>query len=334
MLDVISAKKFLKNFIDESSLPDTSLLEFLLSSMQSPDESKESKEDLLFSLLPEIGLLTDDMKEVVVITLSGDESNQTVFGFASAPTPTPNPTPTHDPPPIEDENEPTKVELQTKLLTFPGMVVIAEALDSAIVGFLLTSFKEDPSMDIDDKVELVKSYILQDIDINIEGDTDDAADNDNDTDSGTDVIKTIIDFFDAKALAIRDEESAKSIVTNQDRASTIQNSIQSVISNQRIVKEALTDEEAKERTKLVQIYGEHEVKPKYDKNGKSTNTSSTPILFVKNNKLESKIRYRDGIVATHAGGKYVTEKTEEYDSGLRGRVKSKGKRGAGAGKGL
>jgi hypothetical protein len=45
---------------------------------------------------------------------------------------------------------------------------------------------------------------------------------------------------------------------------------------------------------------------------------------------ESKIRYRDGNVASTKGGKHVVEIVgEEWDGGSRGKVKSKGKRGVG-----
>ncbi|PSC73823.1 hypothetical protein C2E20_3197 [Micractinium conductrix] len=43
----------------------------------------------------------------------------------------------------------------------------------------------------------------------------------------------------------------------------------------------------------------------------------------------SKVRYRDGMVATRAGQKYVVGKDEDWDGGSRGKVYTKGKRGKG-----
>ncbi|KAL4438656.1 hypothetical protein ABPG77_006260 [Micractinium sp. CCAP 211/92] len=42
-----------------------------------------------------------------------------------------------------------------------------------------------------------------------------------------------------------------------------------------------------------------------------------------------KVRYRDGMVATRAGQKYVLEAKDEWDGGSRGKVYTKGKRGKG-----
>jgi hypothetical protein len=42
-----------------------------------------------------------------------------------------------------------------------------------------------------------------------------------------------------------------------------------------------------------------------------------------------KLRYRDGVVVSSKGEKYIIEKPPEWDGGSRGKVKSKGKRGVG-----
>ncbi len=42
-----------------------------------------------------------------------------------------------------------------------------------------------------------------------------------------------------------------------------------------------------------------------------------------------KLRYRDGVVVSTKGEKYIVEKEPEWDGGSRGKVKSKGKRGVG-----
>ena len=63
--------------------------------------------------------------------------------------------------------------------------------------------------------------------------------------------------------------------------------------------------------------------------------ASNVVIFVENeNVTKSKVRYRDGEIVAHKGEKFLVEKEKEYDSGCRGRVKTKGKRGPGAGKGL
>jgi hypothetical protein len=41
------------------------------------------------------------------------------------------------------------------------------------------------------------------------------------------------------------------------------------------------------------------------------------------------VRYLDGKVVSMKGEKFIVEKTEEWDGGSRGRVKTKGKRGTG-----
>ena len=52
------------------------------------------------------------------------------------------------------------------------------------------------------------------------------------------------------------------------------------------------------------------------------------VIFVENDKLKSKQRYRDSKVVANKGEKYIVEKEEEYDSGQRGRVRPR-KRGPG-----
>jgi hypothetical protein len=41
------------------------------------------------------------------------------------------------------------------------------------------------------------------------------------------------------------------------------------------------------------------------------------------------VRYRDGVIVTSSGQKYIIEKPPEFDGGSRGKVYTKGKRGKG-----
>ena len=82
--------------------------------------------------------------------------------------------------------------------------------------------------------------------------------------------------------------------------------------------------------RIVREFGEREVKPLKDQNGKLL--SSKPVLFLDKHATDGKhVRYRDGVVANTNGAKFIVEKdpNEDYDGGSRGRVKSKGKRGVG-----
>ena len=204
---------------------------------------------------------------------------------------------------------------------------VALTVESEIIGYLISAF-QDTSLDAEERKVLIQSYIFQQSES--EGESDLVAVSD-------DILGSISSFLEVKAEEQKEEEEAKMAAVSQGRAADIQSSLQSIVSEQRREKSVISQEEAIERAKLVKVLGNEEVLPKYDEKGKETKpiSSRSPILFVANPKKESKIRYRDGQVVSKSGGKYIIEKVEEeYDSGTRGRVKSKGKRGAGAGKGL
>jgi len=83
---------------------------------------------------------------------------------------------------------------------------------------------------------------------------------------------------------------------------------------------------------IVQRFDLQVALPKYDDKGKEMAKPAVPKLFTAPVSMgggTTKTRFRDGVVVTQRGEKFVTEKKEEYDGGSRGKVMPKGKRGSG-----
>jgi len=346
-MNVSECATFLKAYID--TVPDEALLEYLLSVLSQPDESQASKDDVLYSLLPELGLLEDHARVYVVNCLCGtrnvkDNSNTCVFAApqslssnssSSRDRSNSNSKPRDNyrssPSEIEDEdeNEPVRVELHA-LLCSMGCADVADTLDNTIVGFLLNTFgngqendeentggqgrgaEGGPVLDEEEQLDLLRAYL--------EGLPEEN-------------LADIVVFFARCAADLKENRAIQAGIAADARASELNHRLQSIAADTRASRPAISAAEAAERARLVDKYGEEEVRAKCDSKGNLAKPAGV-VMFVPNPKLESKIRYRDNNIVTHNGGKYIVEKEEEYDCGLRGRVKSKGKRGAGAGKGL
>ena len=345
-MDVAAVASFLRNFIQE--VPDESLLEYLVKTLRSKEPSQEEKDDLLYSLLPELGLLDDFAKSSVSQALSGSagafqtqgEPSSTSssssrssgeFGFSTSTNESQQPQQRPQPQSQPHELDTIKVELQ-EFLEALNLGDVATTVESEIIGYLLSAF-QGSNLDPEERRALIQSYIFGPTGI-IQDDTNER---EGEHAVSEDSMESLSSFFELKAEEQKDEETARMTALSQGRAADIQNSLQYIVSEQRRKKSVVSEEEALERAKLVKNFGDEEVLPKYDEKGKETKpiSSRSPILFVANPKKESKIRYRDGQVVSKSGGKYIIEKVEEeYDSGARGRVKGKGKRGAGVGKGI
>jgi len=344
-MNISECATFLKSYID--AVPEEALLEYLLAVLTQPDESQASKDDVLYSLLPELGLLEDDARKYVIGclcgtqnmkgTASGGNTGAGVFGFASGSSDSPRDRSNSNPrdnykesssstgEEEEDENEIVRVELHA-LLCNMGCEAAAETLDSTIVGFLLNTFgngqdddestgeedEREPELDEDEQLDLLRAYL-------------DGLPEEN--------LAEIVVYFKRCAAERKENRAIQAGIAADTRASELNSRLQSIATDKRVSRPAISQEEAAERARLVDQFGETEVRAKYDAKGKEVKPANL-VMFVQNPKLESKVRYREGVVVTHGGGKFIIEKEEEYDSGIRGRVKSKGKRGAGAGKGL
>jgi hypothetical protein len=378
---------FLRQFIE--NVPDDDLIEFMSSTLSSVDESPETKEDIVYSLLPELALMDDASKKLIIDTLSGKSSlnsksspqqhptrgspssdmgpgdavrmpasnkneirsNSQICGTGHAPSsafftfsaPFPS-----VPVGTSDETDSIMRELHNLLRTrasadgerekriSSAAMEAAERMDKDTIEFLLVAFEQiDESGDTDEaeaaeaearsqvreeQNDLLRSYFEI-----AEG----ASESESSPESA--LLQDLRLFFKSHVAAKRLRLRAASASNAGERAQSINDKLAEIIANERdLSKTKLTSEEQALRAKLVQKFGEEELKA----SGSNKKSEPTPVVFIHNPRLESKVRYRDGQIVSHSGGKYIIEKEEEYDSGCRGRVKSKGKRGAGAGKGL
>jgi len=319
---------FLQTYID--NVPDEALLEYLLSVLKEPDESQTSKDDLLYSLLPELGLLEERTRTYVIDCLGPRDRSNSNPRDNYKQSATSGTEGVHG-----DEYEPVRVELHDLLCTM-GCADVASTLDNTIVGFLLNTFGNgqendeentgrgygggeggaggEPAMDEEEQLDLLRAYL--------EGVPEDNQ-------------AAIVAFFKRCAAEMKENRAIQAGIAADTRASELNSRLQSIAADTRVSRPAISPAEAAERARLVDKFGEAEVRAKYDAKGNLNEAKPVNlVIFVPNPKLESKVRYRDNNIVTHNGGKFIIEKEEEYDCGLRGRVKSKGKRGAGVGKGL
>ncbi len=348
MTEISEISEFLVSYIE--NVPDEALLEYLLNILRSSDETQETKDDLLYSLLPELGLLDEVSKGFILSKLVDPAAKVTKntttricktfasngkcrYGNKCRYSHIIHKTEEHTifdkisgeksevQAEVDDEDS-SKAELQEFLIAL-GLEEIAEEVEGAVVQYLIGIFCENKDIAIESKRELVEQYIFQPCGFMATTD---------------DIMDSIVSFLEAKADEVQHREATRLADEAQRRTDDLQNSLQSIVSEKRSHKMELSQEEVVERARLVKNgFSDTEVLPKYDSKGKETKLASAtkPILFIPNKKLESKIRYRDGQIATRQGGKYITvDEKEEYDSGCRGRVKSKGKRGPGVGKGI
>jgi len=90
------------------------------------------------------------------------------------------------------------------------------------------------------------------------------------------------------------------------------------------------------KSRIVRDFGDVEIKPTLDRHGKAF-VAKPPVVFLEKHVTDSSkhVRYRDGLVASTNGAKFLVVNdpkscsAEDYDGGSRGKVKSKGKRGVG-----
>ena len=187
-------------------------------------------------------------------------------------------------------------------------------LDEDIIEFILNAFVDESLDDETEKIELVTSYLPTLAEMES-------------------VITKVVDVFEKYARIKNNQQHEKGEEENIAKAASLVNQLQD-IKNEKIVQRILSPEEQVNIDNLVkQGFDQEAIKPKFDNKGKAIKQKDV-VIFVHNDKLKSKLRYRDSLVVATKGEKFIIEKEEEYDSGCRGRVKSKGKRGAGVGKGL
>lgn len=323
------AALYLSSYV--TSVPDVPLLEYLLTILRNIDEVQSSKDDLIYSLMPELALLDEVSRSKIL----KDLSSSSVFNFKSNSTRrtddmriTSKTNPNQKMQEDDCEYEPVRLELQHLLVSL-GCNSSISTIDNAIVGFLLQAFagtnenndtetyietkKEEIGLllDKEEQLELLRAYL----------------------DVPEESLLKISTFFAKSATDLKEKRNSVANAAAELRTSELTQQLQSIADNQRSARRMVSAEEAAQRAQLVDKFGEVEVRAKYDSKGKEIKSSNF-VLFVPNSKAESKVRYRDGVVVSHGGEKYIVEKQPEYDSGCRGRVKPKGKRGAGVGKGL
>ena len=154
-----------------------------------------------------------------------------------------------------------------------------------------------------------------------------------DTDKAEALLKALLSFLEEHAVPDESIEDLTQGKHQVDKTKEMVAAVDKISSNTREKPKELSEFESKQRKQLVKKHGFAVDVPKFDDKGKPVKAKPV-VLFVENEKLKSKQRYRDGKVVANKGEKYIVEKEEEYDSGNRGQVKTKGKRGPGVGKGL
>jgi len=289
----------LGKFSHQGSVLDDDICTFLASMCL--NATREDVEDLLFSLMPELCTLDERKIQDIIDALAQDTSlKATVFPSVERG--------------LEMEPEPDHEHLATfcSILAEHGYADSKSCIDSATLFYLLNIWV---GIEVEDRLNMVKSYV--DIDSVENPET---------------LLTALLVFFERFAIP---EDSIEEIKTNSEesKAKALEAAVEAISSDKREKRE-LTEEELKQRKQLVKKHGYGIDQPKFDEKGKPTK-SKPVVLFVENEKLtKSKQRYRESKVVATKGEKYIVEKEEEYDSGCRGRVKGKGKRGPGVGKGL
>jgi hypothetical protein len=330
-MGILEARKLLAAVSTSSRELDEGILEYLLSVVR--EGTAEDRDDLLFSLVPDLSALakpeldrllkklykTSFEEDVVPMCAPRDDSssNNVFLGAFKEKS---------------EEHFPGSQELRTILdeYGYQGDNPIDSDTMSYLYGFWAT-----PDVESEDKLELIRSYI----DIDSVGDDDKAAA----------LLKALSELFDAREGSGDDGPSSSSSSSSsstssraaagghqgfpsQQSASDKYLEAMEEIKNDVREKKTYSEEELKERKLLVKQQGFGAIVPKYDEKGKPP-AGKPLVMFVQNDKQQSKLRYRDGQVVASKGEKYIVTKEEEYDGGSRGRVKSKGKRGAGVGGG-
>ena len=271
--------------------------------------ARDDIDDLLFSLCPDLASTVDERKlKDIIDTLAGDSESalphdSTVFPSVERG--------------LVDENESeheSMADLRAILekYDFPE----TDPVDSDTLFYLLNIWE---GTEPEERLALVKSYI--DIDL-VKGE-----------DKAEALLRALLAFLEEHAVPEEPIEELTKVKSQSDKTREMVAAVEKISSNTREKPKELSESETKQRKQLVKKHGFGVDPPKFDEKGKPAKAKPV-VLFVENEKLKSKQRYRDGKVVANKGEKYIVEKEEEYDSGQRGRVKTKGKRGPGAGKGL
>ena len=295
------ARKLLSKYSENGGSLDDELCTFLCSLCK--HGSRDDIDDLLYSLCPDLASTVNERKlKDIIDTLGGDSELAQPYKNTVFPT-------------LERglEEEAVEHESMPKLRAilekheFPEI----DPLDSDTLFYLLNIWE---SCEPEERLNLIKSYI--DIDL-VAG-------------KAEALLKALLSFLEEHAVP---EETIEDLTGSTQKKREMVAAVEKISANTREPPKKLSESEQTARKQLVKKHGFGIDKPKFDEKGKPT--KDTPVvIFVENDKLKSKQRYRDGKVVANKGEKYIVEKEEEYDSGQRGRVKTKGKRGPGAGKGL
>lgn len=294
---------------------DSGVLDYLLDTLNDKNTGLEEKEDLFFGILPSLsGLdfgttLPKLFKRLCSAGRDGVAVPETAPSTSTAG---------------KTEDEDSSSVLFTDLMALlTELDIVDHALDEDVLSYLLEIFQSSSTDDSDEsseQIEILHQYIPGLV-------------YHNESEQVTLKVLHLISTYIEKK---EEEEDLVNKTKHQENADSLVFQLANITSN---VKEErqLTEEEKAEKKKLLERgIDKVAVNPRYDKKGKdNSQKASNMVIFVENeNVTKSKVRYRDGEIVAHKGEKFLVEKEKEYDSGCRGRVKTKGKRGPGAGKGL